>query len=78
MRVSPSQQALCNSDCTAHLDPGWGGLPRSCTLQQDFQSFQPLKYLSYINKPDFFTLKTPLTVYSKDHSWNRWFSQVLE
>lgn len=31
MWVSPSQQALCNSDSTAHLDPGWGGLPRSRT-----------------------------------------------
>lgn len=58
MRVLPSQQALCNSDSTAHLNTSWGGLPRSCTLQQDFQSFLPFKYQSYINKPDLFYFHT--------------------
>lgn len=40
---APSQQALCNSDCTAHLDPGWGGLPRKLYPATGFSVIQPLE-----------------------------------
>ena len=44
------------------------GFPEAVPLQQDFQSFQPLKYLSYINKPDFlyFYTENPLNCLLKD------------